>query len=510
MSISMISATACALLAQEKAAFRVLCFVDPADAQCRAELDNFLESESDAGRVSLCLASRGEYADAANLALAQMKERWLMFLDPADYLLPDFLERALDLAESQEAELVICESGKRHTQTGELRDTEISDLSMIKSALPSKSVFSAEEIKRDLFRVVRLPSRLSIFRVDFLREKGLRIPTLDYPDEYCMGRCALVLAKRICAQRELLAYLHRQDRPFRTIIADLEAFKRELSDRGLYERYYARCVQALVFTLYHLLRDARMDAERCEILDYLNTEETRADDFLRSDAQCFESRDNARQAAFLGAALRRYRSVKAEKVYPPIAPICGGMPAAPVVSVIMPVFNTERYVEQALHSVLSQTLKNIEVLCIDDGSADASLALMKRIPASGFTIRKTAVSPSPETGALCWPGGPMSTSWTVTTSCCPRRLRRPQIRPDRRIWSWFCSAPRIFMTKTIPTTPPPFGTDILALVYAMPQRPRAVHADGFERRHLLYGLASACPQRLSSSKRHTLSRGDCL
>lgn len=47
------------------------------------------------------------------------------------------------------------------------------------------------------------------------------------------------------------------------------------------------------------------------------------------------------------------------------------------VSVIIPVFNTEKYIEECLMSVLSQTLKDIEVICINDGSTDHSLEILK-------------------------------------------------------------------------------------------------------------------------------------
>ena len=47
-------------------------------------------------------------------------------------------------------------------------------------------------------------------------------------------------------------------------------------------------------------------------------------------------------------------------------------------SIIIPIFNTEKYVSTCLNSVLDQTYKNIEVLCINDGSTDSSAMEVKK------------------------------------------------------------------------------------------------------------------------------------
>lgn len=44
----------------------------------------------------------------------------------------------------------------------------------------------------------------------------------------------------------------------------------------------------------------------------------------------------------------------------------------PKVSVIIPLYNVEEYLRECLDSVVNQTLKDIEVICVDDGSPDRS------------------------------------------------------------------------------------------------------------------------------------------
>ena len=49
-----------------------------------------------------------------------------------------------------------------------------------------------------------------------------------------------------------------------------------------------------------------------------------------------------------------------------------------LVSVIMPVYNAERYLEETLDSVLNQTYDDIEIICVDDMSSDGSRAILEK------------------------------------------------------------------------------------------------------------------------------------
>ena len=57
------------------------------------------------------------------------------------------------------------------------------------------------------------------------------------------------------------------------------------------------------------------------------------------------------------------------------------------VSVIVPVYNVDKYLSECLDSILSQSLMDIEVICINDGSTDGSLEILKDYQSRDSRVR---------------------------------------------------------------------------------------------------------------------------
>ena len=53
------------------------------------------------------------------------------------------------------------------------------------------------------------------------------------------------------------------------------------------------------------------------------------------------------------------------------------MSSTPQVSIIIPVYNTEKYLNECLNSIIAQTFKDIEIICVNDGSTDNSLKILE-------------------------------------------------------------------------------------------------------------------------------------
>ena len=69
----------------------------------------------------------------------------------------------------------------------------------------------------------------------------------------------------------------------------------------------------------------------------------------------------------------------------------------PKVSVIIPVYNVEKYLGECLDSILGQTLGDVEVLCVDDGSTDGSAKILAEYAARDSRVRAFS---SPHAGAF--------------------------------------------------------------------------------------------------------------
>lgn len=58
-----------------------------------------------------------------------------------------------------------------------------------------------------------------------------------------------------------------------------------------------------------------------------------------------------------------------------------------LVSIVMPAYNCEKYIDEAINSVLAQTYKNWELLVIDDGSKDATFQILSEFSKNDYRIK---------------------------------------------------------------------------------------------------------------------------
>lgn len=64
------------------------------------------------------------------------------------------------------------------------------------------------------------------------------------------------------------------------------------------------------------------------------------------------------------------------------------------VSIVVPVYNTSEYLHDCMDSIINQTLKEIEIICVDDGSTDNSLDILNEYAEKDSRVKVISIENS--------------------------------------------------------------------------------------------------------------------
>ncbi|WP_347131582.1 glycosyltransferase family 2 protein [Streptococcus thermophilus] len=59
----------------------------------------------------------------------------------------------------------------------------------------------------------------------------------------------------------------------------------------------------------------------------------------------------------------------------------------PLISIIVPTYNVEKYIRTCIESILAQTYRNVEVIIVNDGSTDQLLAVISDLICSHHNVK---------------------------------------------------------------------------------------------------------------------------
>ena len=117
----------------------------------------------------------------------------------------------------------------------------------------------------------------------------------------------------------------------------------------------------------------------------------------------------------------------------------------PLITVVVPIYNVEVYLEQCIRSVLAQTYENFELLLVDDGSKDKSGEIVDRLAQTAASFRFIRrIRGSLRREIQVWTTAKEGTPpfWTETTGTTRTSSKRWRLRLRPETVSWHPAALR--------------------------------------------------------------------
>ena len=370
------------LLSQTLQEMEIICVDDGSSDGSPEILKRFQERD---GRVRI-LTQENQYAGAArNNGMKEAQGEYLLFLDADDFFENTLLEKVYNQGKKMEADIVLFGAKQYNDKTG-----IVSPASWYfkRDALPRENPFSGKTENTDVFALVTPAPWTKLFRREFVEKQGLSFQGLQNSNDVYFVLTALALAEKITyVDEELVFYrvgMKGSLQGSKSLHPDcfIEAYVgvyHELQRRGIYERYEEGFMNILLSGCAHNLRtvtDWELRRRICERMAEpefaeMGLMERREEYFRRKEDFVFV---NGILNAFEWEAQHQKRLLPTEPVIIRKAENDIGIPR---VSVIIPVYNVEKYLRECLDSIVNQTLREIEIICVNDGSTDGSPEILR-------------------------------------------------------------------------------------------------------------------------------------
>ncbi|MDR2080608.1 MAG: glycosyltransferase [Campylobacteraceae bacterium] len=322
----------------------IICVDDGSTDNSLAILNEYAQKDK---RFTVLRQENSGAGKARNRGLAIAKGEYLSFLDSDDFFEQTMLEEMYRKAVSMDADIVLCGGSTYDDVTKEtkpapwfLNEWHVKDL----------EVFSRHTLKDDIFKITQPNNWTKIYKRSFISNNNLIFQNMKTCNDIYFSYMALIFADKI-------TYINRSFVNYRRNTKNSTT-----SNRG---EYYNN-----VFSVFNKIKT---DLTKIGIFDEIEKPlYERFSGHFFYEYQFVVKQDRQK-------LIYEVKKMFPEKYYDMFLKKCNDYDNTdnPKVSLIIPVYNVEKYLRKCLDSAINQTLKDIEIICVNDGSTDNSLKILK-------------------------------------------------------------------------------------------------------------------------------------
>lgn len=358
----------------------VICVDDGSTDASPEILKSFKEKDN---RIRV-LTQENQYAGAArNNGMKIAQGEYLLFLDADDFFEETLVEKVYNQGKKMEADIVLFGAKQYNGKTGCVSPAP---WYLKNEAVPEENPFSRKTQAADVFGIATPAPWTKLFRKEFIESQGISFQALQNSNDVYFTLTALALAEKItCVEEELVFYRvgvaeSLQGSKKFSPVCFLEAYRsvyEELNRRGIYQEVENGFLNALLSGCAYNLRTVTDWNTRKYICRGMKEPEFTKMGLMERQADFFRKQEDF---IFVKGLLNAadWEEEHQKKLSPADVEIIRKSEVKkPGVSVIIPVYNVEKYLRECLDSIVGQTLEEIEIICVNDGSTDACLDILK-------------------------------------------------------------------------------------------------------------------------------------
>jgi len=338
---------------------------------------------------------------ARNLGMGIAKGVYLSFIDADDFIDPKMYEILYNKIEQTKTDIVIC-NFQYVDKDGQIFHNK--ELELEYNRFEKCGEFSCETHPFEVLNRFQHAPWNKLFRADFIKENKIKFHELKRANDLFFVRCAMVTARRICCTNDKLIFYRLSDTSLQgtnynnpyCIIETLCALKEFMVQKGLYQKLLSEFKYLIIGDIDYTIRSIKgRFFAYIKFVNYIKKNVLKKLDLNKDEIKIYppikvmisrifnlkNGRDGLHKTLTLFGFDFKLKRKKKDKN------LSLKKTFTPFVSVIICNYNGEEYLEKCLKSVTGQSLQNIEIICVDDGSTDNSLHILEKYAAIDDRIK---------------------------------------------------------------------------------------------------------------------------